>query len=50
MQFKEEINAMDCSEEADQAAASGDWRTANRAADQSEEHATNAENIAKATS
>lgn len=45
VQREEENNAMSSSNEADRAAASGDYDTANNAADQSDEHARNASNL-----
>jgi hypothetical protein len=49
VQREEENNATATSNQADTAAASGDYAKANKAADMSEEHATNASNIGAAT-
>ena len=49
VQREEENNATATSNQADTAAASGNYKEANKAADKSEEHATNASNIGAAT-
>ncbi|KAM0244093.1 hypothetical protein ACHAP5_006575 [Fusarium lateritium] len=49
VQREEENNATDASNEADTAASSGNYKEANKAADKSEEHSTNATNIGQAT-
>ncbi|KAJ4129287.1 hypothetical protein NW768_007823 [Fusarium equiseti] len=49
VQREEENNATETSNQADTAAASGNYAGANQAADKSEEHATNASNIGAAT-
>ncbi|SPJ88787.1 uncharacterized protein FTOL_12681 [Fusarium torulosum] len=49
VQREEEYNATAKSNEADTAASSGNYQEANKAADKSEEHSTNATNIGKTT-
>ncbi|KAJ4004735.1 hypothetical protein NW752_009601 [Fusarium irregulare] len=49
VQREEENNATATSNQADTAAASGNYAEANKAADKSEEHAANASNIGAAT-
>lgn len=46
---EEENNAIDTSNQADQAAQSGNYDDANRAANESEQHATNASNLDEVT-